>query len=340
MQFLEFTVDTEQKILTCTEGLEGIRTNFSVDIKGLSYYEVLPRIFDGNSDAVFQVLSSGRPFFLKGYKFVCFYESFDADITISPVKDESDRVAGAKVQIFVPKGCSFANRLKKSQHLIDLGKTASMLAHGVRNPLNAIKGSVAYLKTKYRDETTFLEFAKIIEEEISSLDKFITGFLSTSFYDLERDVTDIGSLLKKLELVTFLQAQDAGIEISFRNNKVNPLKLNVFQIEHALLNVINNAIKATPPGGKIIVESKTEERPDGRFAVVEVSDNGPGMFESDSDVYSAPLKESASAKGKGFGLFITREIVQYHGGMLEIKSEKGKGTSVKLCFPVGNGEVS
>jgi two-component system nitrogen regulation sensor histidine kinase GlnL len=325
MQFLEFMVDTEQKILACTESLEGISANFSGDVRGLPYYEVLPRIFDGNYDAIFQVLKNGRPVFLKGYKFICFYESFEADITISPHKDDSGRISGAKVRISVPKGCSFANRLKNSQHLIDLGKTASMLAHGVRNPLNAIKGSVAYLKTKYGDETTFLEFAKIIEEEISSLDKFITGFLSTSFYDLERDVTDIGSLLKKLELVTFLQAQDAGIEISFRNNKVKPLKLNAFQVEHAFLNVINNAIKATPPGGKIVVESKMEERANGHFAVVEVSDDGPGMFESEKDAYSAPLKESASAKGKGFGLFITREIMQYHDGMLEIKSEKGKG---------------
>jgi two-component system, NtrC family, nitrogen regulation sensor histidine kinase GlnL len=71
-----------------------------------------------------------------------------------------------------------------------------------------------------------------------------------------------------------------------------------------------------------------------KYVAVEIADTGPGM--SDSKIKDLMCREDRGneKKGRGFGLFITREIVQHHGGYMEVSSEKGAGTSVKIYLPV------
>lgn len=338
MPLFEFTVDSKLRIVEWNKELEKGHSHPKDLFQGRPYYEVLPRICYENTDAVSRVLNCNEPLNIKGYRFPCFYDAFEADVTIVPVEFEGHNGSGAQVSIKTYKQCDLANRLQQSQHLIDIGKIASTLAHGVRNPLNAIKGAAVYLQDQYAHEKTLLEFTKIMEEEISRLDRFITSFLSASLSDSELAEIDINSLIRKLKLFTSLQAQTSRIEISCKYGKVKPLMLNPFQIEQAILNVINNAISAMPTGGEIVIATKTEEFAGARFAVVEISDTGPGMPESAVRGCSAPLPETAADKGKGFGLFIAREILQHHDGRLEIKSEKGKGTTVKMYLPLPSGE--
>ena len=134
-----------------------------------------------------------------------------------------------------------------------------MLSHGVRNPLNAIKGAVVYLKNRYHDEKELLEFTEIMEDEISRLDLFITRFLSSSFLDMEMDRSDINKLLSKIESYITLQAKAAHVRLDFRYGQVAPLRLNCFHVEQAVLNVLNNAISVMPQGGDIVVESTAGE---------------------------------------------------------------------------------
>ena len=82
------------------------------------------------------------------------------------------------------------------------------------------------------------------------------------------------------------------------------------------------------------------ERLGTRDMLVEVADNGPGIRDRSIEGCSTHLEGSARKKGKGFGLFIAREVLQGHGGLLEVRSEQGVGTTVRLYFPVdGKGEV-
>jgi len=110
--------------------------------------------------------------------------------------------------------------------------------------------------------------------------------------------------------------------------------MNLFQIEHAILNILNNAIHALPEGGQVSVESRFERRQGKSFVVVEIVDNGPGMPERLDDEYAVPREDMALAEGKGFGLFIAREVLQHHGGSLDIHSTRDQGTQVSLFLPV------
>jgi len=333
----DFTVDRQLRVVGINRGLEKAGTDSSDPFLGHLYHDVLPPIFYNGAEAVGQVVLSGQPLTLKDQRVACWLQPSHADIEISPLLDDSGGTRGARVNITLREGCSLVTHLKKSQHLIDIGKNAAILSHGVRNPLNAIKGAVVYLKNRYSQEATLIEFTRIMEDEISQLDRFITGFLSGSTGGAEKKRSaDINDLLKKIESLISLQARTSGIELVFHHGKTLPMKIDSFQIEHAILNVINNALSALSPGGRIIVESRAEEREGASFTTVEISDNGPGI--SGDETYMSPLKESARSRGKGFGLFITREILQHHGGMLELTSRKHIGTTVRLILPAAEGD--
>jgi len=299
------------------------------DAIGKKYFEILPRIFSGNADAVQKAINQGKTISLKGYGMNCMSGQMVADILVSPLKARNGTVSGAKVTISPTCYCEAMNKLRSSQQLIEIGKMASTLAHGVRNPLNAIKGAVVYLGERYSQEPTLVEFTSLMESEISKLDNFIAKFLSTSLSEAAPSSTDINALLKRLSLFISLQLKASGIASSFEYGEVPPVTVNGFHLEQALLNVMNNSIEAMRSGGRLSVASRTEQSPRGSYAVIEISDTGSGMASGSQD--GRPMLSKNG--GRGFGLFITREILQYYGGSLEIVSRKGEGTTVRLCLP-------
>ena len=323
---VEFRVDRHLTVQG-DEGLGGGASSWA----GIPYYEVLPRIMIDDGDAVAGVLGSGNPLRIEGYRFGCLFESFTSDIDIRPLFSASNEVTGVQVTFDLPAELGFPGYGSPFRHLIDIGKNASILAHGVRNPLNAIKGAVVYLRSRFAHEPTLLDFTGIMEEEITKLDRFIAGFLSGSYSNSETEGVDIRELLKKMETFTLLQAQAKGVGLTFGCPAILPLNLNLFQIEQALLNILNNSLQAVPPGGEIRVEAREEEGAEGSRVVIEISDNGPGFKDRSAEISDTAPQENSN--GRGFGLFISREVMKHHGGTLEIKSSRGRGTSVRLCFP-------
>ena len=115
----------------------------------------------------------------------------------------------------------------------------------------------------------------------------------------------------------------------FHYGDIAPVRIHAFDLKNAILNIINNAMDAMPSGGILTVKTEMNNVSGNNFVVIEISDTGHGMDKRMCDVI--PL--SSQKKGKGLGLFISREILRSHGGYLEIKSEKGLGSCVKLYLP-------
>jgi two-component system, NtrC family, nitrogen regulation sensor histidine kinase GlnL len=327
--FYSFNVDRRLRISSWDENSSRIYKKSAPEVQGLAYYKVIPRIKKGSKDAVLEALKTGKPLTLSEYQSICFYGRPKVHIRINPRRDNKGRINGANILIRQPSGCVAFDKLRESKRFIDIGKIAATLAHGVRSPLNAIKGAVVYLREGHVNKKQMAEFTNIIEEEISHLDNFIAKFLSTSIHDEGFLETDINLILKKIEVLVSLQTQSLNIESIFKYGKIFPVNINSFQIEHAILNVIDNAIEAMPSGGKLFVDTKSGVEADKEYTVVEVRDTGGGFVEGNKDL------TLSGKKGKGLGLFISREILKSCGGHLEIKSKKRKGTTVKLCIPKG-----
>ena len=329
--YVSFSTDESLTIISWDNEIESFTGKTSSSVLGKKYFDVFPRILVNDADAISSVLAKKKALTLKGYSFNCLFGQTRVDIRIKPAVN-ADGAKYAEVRIAAGSACSVVENLRKSQQLINIGKTASTLAHGVRNPLNAIKGAVVYLSEKYAQEAPLIEFMTIMEEEIARLDSFISKFLSTSLSDAERTLTDINALLRRLEIFTSLQSQAYDVTTVFEYGKIRPIMINAFQIEQAILNVVNNALEAMRhSGGQLTVRACQERDSGGDFLVIEISDTGPGIDESRIDSLAMPSE--SEKEGRGFGLFIAREILQYYGGYLDIKSRKGTGTTIRLFLP-------
>jgi two-component system nitrogen regulation sensor histidine kinase GlnL len=329
MKEIFFSADKKLCIRSWEKEVAEFTGQSSTDIIGKKYYEIFPRIFTDNKDALSEAIKNDKTLSLKGYSFNCLYGRINADIRIKPIKSRNHKVDSVKVIISPHSTCAVAKRLHQSQRLIDIGKIASTLAHGVRNPLNAIKGAVVYLREKYDYEEPLIEFTKIMEEEISRLENFISRFLSSSVSETEVRETDINSLLKKIEIFTSLQIYTRNVQSHYELGSIPPITINSFHLEQAILNVINNAIDAMTDGGQLTIRTFTEERSGRIFVVIAISDTGPGMSDRKIDDLTSENREN----GRGFGLFITYEILKHYGGHLEIDSKKNIGTTIKLFIP-------
>ncbi len=168
-----------------------------------------------------------------------------------------------------------------------------------------------------------------MEDEIGKLNNSISKFLGASLSDMEPAETDMNLILKKIEIITSLQANSHKIKSSYEYGKIPPVKIDSFQFEQAILNVINNSLEAMREGGNLNVRSGGIKRLGKKWAMIEISDTGGGINNSKkSDSPAGSFHE-----GRGFGLFITHEVLKSVRGDMEIKSKRGSGTTVKMYLP-------
>lgn len=301
---------------------------------GQPYYRFFPILLEGGADAVQTVLRAGAPLFLREHPTVCFCGNIPADISITPLYEVNGTVHGAEVALMMCAGCEPRGTVSRERQLIEIGKSSAALAHGVRNPLNAIKGAVVYLKDTYGKESTLVEFAEIIEEEISKLDGFITRFLSSSLLESETVSIDLNELLQRIVAMSNFQAYAKKITFKAEFGDIPKVKVDAFQFEHAVMNVVNNSLEAMAAGGLLQLKTAMIRRNDLDCASIEVSDTGKGMSRSALRTVSDWEGKSCTRQGRGFGLFIAREIIRSHGGHFEIASRKDVGTTVRMFIPV------
>lgn len=324
-----FYVDRNSNVISWGEQVGRITGKSASKTLGRNYRSVFPKILSGGGqDAVSLALSINEKIAIKGFELKCPGQAMIADVIIDPLRGDTEP-RGAKVTVSRII-CPALKNAGNARRFLDIGKTASTLAHGVRNPLNAMKGAVLYLSKKYKDEKTLAEFAEIMDDEITKFDNFISKFLSTSVSDTEAVLTDINLLLKKIEVLISFQTRFYHIETTFEFGDIPLVTVNAFHLEHAILNVINNAVEIMRAGGTLGITTRTETNRSGSFIVMEISDTGPGSHARKS--HSGVMIESG---GKGFGLLITREILKYYGGHLEVRHRRGGGTKVFLYLSSG-----
>ena len=324
-----FFVDSKLRIGSWSEGIAGLAGTPSSAVLGKKYYTVFARIMAGEKDALSEALARKRKVTLNRHVFRCPSSHVTADIRVEPVRVASE-VKGLNIVLENVSPCPLAGPLQGLCGIAELRNNTSALAHGVRNPLNAIKGAVTYIAGKYSNEPILSEFVKIMQEETTRLDNFISGLLGTSQHGEGTSPIDINALLRRIEIFTRLQSVTGNIRPVYEYGEVPSVMADCFHIDQAILNVINNAIEAMTSGGELMVKSGCESMEGMDFVFIEIGDTGPGLDVRKIEEFS----KNSRVRGKGFGLHLTREIFQRYGGHMEIKSKKDKGTLVRLLLPV------
>jgi len=286
------------------------------------------------------VFRNGKRTRLKDFRQTCIMgATLTSHVVLIPIKDKKGTVKEVSV-IFdnISAECPVNKKLSDSdEKMIEIGKIASSLAHGIRNPLNSIKGAVVYLREKYGHESTLLEFSTIINDEINKLDTFISNFLSTAQGGIKSATVVIDDILKRITTMIKPRAEMQKINITQDLCAMPYINADAFQIEQALFNIVNNAIEAMPKGGALEIRTSIKWEKDRDYAVIEISDTGKGIPQKKL----RKLGEIRNKPGKGdrgFGIFLSREIIKSHNGKLFWESISGKGTTFKIYLPVNAGQ--
>ena len=331
MKPLTFTIDRNLRIRSWNDDLETFTgTDASLAI-GKKYTLLFPQILVHEKDAVAEAFHRQRMISVKRHPFRCLAHHRLADIKISPIRTRDDTLEFMQVILHPSEPCSVGRQLVDAQKFIAIGKIASTLAHGVRNPLNAIKGAVVYLRDRYAHEETLVEFTDILEAEISRLENFISSFLSTTTFDNDIALVDINELIGKIKVFISLQTYTREIRCVYVLDDVPRIEISAFHLEQAILNIINNSIEAMKSAGTLTIKTFLTPASPASFITLEISDTGSGI---DLPEPSADIAQQPKRQGRGFGLFIADEIIKSYGGHLKIRGERGKGTTVTFLLPV------
>lgn len=211
-----------------------------------------------------------------------------------------------------------------------LGEMSMTVAHEIKNPLNAIRGSVSCLRGGLKDEGS-RGFLAIIEEETGRLNEIVTSFLRYSKPPpLRLEAADVNHVIKDTVRLIRQEAAALGVELSLcLDDRVPPIPLDAQQFRQALLNLLVNALDATQQGGSVRVGSGVV---DARVKVL-VADTGAGIG---ADVLKDIFRPffTTKTRGSGLGLACVERVVREHGGQIAVTSQVGSGTRFEITLPL------
>jgi len=239
----------------------------------------------------------------------------------------------------------------QQQRLQALGQMASGIAHDVNNALSPI---VAYADLLQQTETNLSPNAKRVLGHIKTAGDDIAHIVARmrEFYR-QRDefeqfvLIQINDLAQQVVDMTrprwrdIPQSRSIAMDVQTKFDKRLPeVDGNASELREALTNLLLNAVDAMPTGGLIIIRTRTAGLSDGaetrkKQVVLEVIDNGIGMNEETRRRCLEPFFSTKGKRGTGLGLAMVYGVMERHNGTIEIDSEVGKGTTMRLIFPAG-----
>lgn len=218
-----------------------------------------------------------------------------------------------------------------------VGLLASGLAHEIRNPLNAMNINLQMLEEELPADSAGFDAAEYVEllaatkSEIRRLESLANNFLQYARPgSLRFESRDLNEVLQGV--VMFLQAdfRQHGVDFGTDLEPLLPsVEIDETQFKQAVINLLVNARQVVGENGKVRLVSRAGSSGE---AVVEVCDNGPGVPEEARDKIFEVFYSSRGG-GTGLGLPIARQIIERHGGTIEIDSTVGKGATFRIRLP-------
>ena len=231
--------------------------------------------------------------------------------------------------------------LIQSEKLAALGRFSSGIAHEVKNPLGIMLGSIEYLERKLSTCEEDIKLALVkLKEAILRADNVLQGLLKFSRpSELKTEKINSADLVNEALSFYKYRASLNNVNIKTEVTEENIyVEVDKNQMEQVIFNALINSIDALPKGGeiKIKVYKKTlSELPLEQSAcIIEIQDTGIGISKENlSRVFEPFFTTKREKKGTGLGLSVAKMIVENHKGNLEVESEIGKGTVVRIVLP-------
>jgi two-component system, NtrC family, sensor kinase len=236
---------------------------------------------------------------------------------------------------------SFSQRLWQDK-MVALGKLASAAVHEINNPIQGILTFAKLMRGSFDKESLtreemdkFRSYLDLVAVESERCGRILQGLLSFSRKrDLKRSAVQLTKILDDISLLMGNRMKLQRISLCIDKKTNLPfIYCDGDQIKQALLNIVLNAVEVMPNGGLITILA--EPHPDKKHLVIMIQDTGPGIPETvQRHIFEPFYSTKKDAKGVGLGLSIVYGILAQHGGMIEVESQVGEGTSFVLTIPI------
>jgi len=229
-------------------------------------------------------------------------------------------------------------QLQKAERLAAWREVARRIAHEIKNPLTPIQLSAQRMQRKYGDKlgedgAVLQECTKTIIDQVDGLKNLVNEFSRFARMPM---TTPTENDLNEVVAGAVSIFQDAHKDISFSlqpDSEIPVLNLDAEQIKRVMINLLDNAVAAVPPGdGRIEIRTSYDKM--NHRARVEVMDNGSGISPADKMKMFEPYF-STKKSGTGLGLAIVSSIVSDHAGQVSVRDNTPRGTVVSFELPVG-----
>jgi two-component system sensor histidine kinase HydH len=220
--------------------------------------------------------------------------------------------------------------LERSKRLSMMGQLAAGVAHEIKNPLASIKGATEILTDRLASEQDKEDFAEIVRREVKRIDTTVGEFLTFARPPAPVPARIDWSEELKLSLKQFeREASSRGVKVETVMESAVFVNGDRERLHQVALNLLLNALQATPDGGRIQVDLARLSALEARLSI---HDTGSGIEPENLPRIFEPFYTTRSS-GTGLGLAIVKTIIDAHHGTIAATSEPGKGTTMTVTLP-------
>jgi signal transduction histidine kinase len=221
--------------------------------------------------------------------------------------------------------------VQRSEKLASLGRLVTGVAHELRNPIGVVKATVQVMENEYNGIPGLREFTTVIKEQVDRQNRVIQELLD--FGRPNKQVVqpvNINSLLEKVLTFTSPLIREQKIHLEVEFDPGLPLILaDPSRIKQVFVNMILNAIQATPAGGTLNIGTYPQDS----YINIEFRDTGRGIEPGEISRIFDPFYTTKES-GTGLGLSISHQIIKSHNGTIHVSSVPGEGTVFKVKLPL------
>lgn len=313
--------DWEFNVISWNRAAERVTMVPTKDALGKKVYEILPEMLNVDVTPYFESLKEKKP----------------ARFMMNAVSRQTKKPSVFEISTY-PSDLGITiivedkTELEESKRLSAIGATAGMVGHDIRNPLQAVLGETYLLKEELKampenpTKKEVTESLDTIEENVLYINKIVQD-LQDYARPITPEITQANLTNVFANIFKNVKLPDA-IKLSVSIKDIEIIRTDPMLLQRALTNLVTNAIQAMPNGGTLEIHGQLEEN----RVCITVADTGVGIPEEVKSKLFTPMM-TTKAKGQGFGLAVTKRLVEALKGSISFESEMGKGTKFKVELP-------
>ena len=258
--------------------------------------------------------------------------------TINPLRDSSGRILGRVVLFWdVTDVMEMEKAIERGARMATIGRLAASIAHEIRNPLASMSGSIQLLGSLMQPEGDEKRLMDIVQREVGHLNRWISEFLEYAKpRRAPRQTVDMGAIFAEVTELIANEPRAAEIKVSQEVQGDPVVSGEANGLRQIVWNLVNNAVDATPPGGRVVLRLDGSDRSQ---VVLEVEDSGAGIPPELQEKIFDPFF-STKEMGTGLGLATVQHNVEQQGGVIRVTSSPGEGTTFRVMLSrVTGGEL-